>query len=92
MVQYKHTEDKQAKRNERPLSGFVGERGGGTETEGERALMFRTRKTPREEGNSRLDHMTESIVILSEKGLERSISPSGQGKGKKKKNNRERDR
>lgn len=27
MVQYKHTEDKQARRNERPLSGFVrGER------------------------------------------------------------------
>lgn len=40
------------------------------------------RKRHREGGDSRLDHMTQSIVILSEKGLERSISPSGRGKKK----------
>lgn len=45
------------------------------EKEGEQALIDRKRQ--REEGDSRLDHMTQSIVILSEKGLEWSISSSG---------------
>jgi len=41
-----HTEHKQARRNERPLSGFVrGERD--TEEEGERALVDRERETER---------------------------------------------
>lgn len=40
----------------------------------------RKRQREREAGNSRPDHMTESIVILSEKGLEQSISPSGPSK------------
>ncbi|KAL7370855.1 hypothetical protein ABVT39_012995 [Epinephelus coioides] len=55
-----------------------------TEKEGEQALMDRKRqrgKRQREGGDSRLDHMTRSIVIRSEKGLERSISPSGQKMG-----------
>ena len=86
-VQYKHREDKQARRNERPLSAFV--RREGTQKEVEWELTDRKRQ--REAGNSSLDHMTESIVILREKGLERSISPSG-GTDKKKQTQRWRDR
>lgn len=41
------------------------------------------RSRQREEGDSRRDHMTQSIVILSEKGLEWSIPPSGRGRGEK---------
>lgn len=82
MVQYKHTEHKQARRNERPLSAFV--RGKRTLRKRERVSAYGYRETKRnrqrEEGDSRLDHMTQSIVILSEKGLEWSISPSGRGK------------
>lgn len=48
MVQYKHTEDKQAWRNERPLSAFVrGERIVRKKGE-ERALMDRKRNRHRE--------------------------------------------
>lgn len=81
MVQYKHTEDKQARRNERPLSGFVrGERILRKKEKNERLWIERESDREREAGNSRPDHMTESIVILSEKGLEQSISPSGPSK------------
>lgn len=49
MVQYKHTEDKQARRNERPLSGFVrGERILRKKEGEERALMDRKRTRQRE--------------------------------------------
>lgn len=44
MVQYKHTEHKQARRNERPLSAFVR----GKRTLGERALMDRQRQRERD--------------------------------------------
>lgn len=78
MVQYKHTEDKQARRNERPLSGFV--RGERILRKKEKNEKEKATEREREAGNSRPDHMTESIVILSEKGLEQSISPSGPSK------------
>lgn len=89
MVQYKHThththmEHKQARRNERPLSGFVGRRGGGTlrkrESECLRIERDKARETERGRRERAGSHDSEHCDPEREVS-EESISPSGKKK------------